>query len=208
VCYYTIDVLLPTRTQGYWIVHDESESLQKQAGIDAGKFILHDLAMDGVSVGAVKAAEGYISLYLGIGSIIPRYISLYLGICSIIDALTGYGSDDPPVPIDVTAINIQHNKNRSNLNSLSSSSTLSINIFNSTTTSILCYINNFTKYSTLNSNGLDVSVISILYGSTTLLSSLNIPGSSKLIIIPQLAPSDVARICTLLDKRSRKCVDT
>jgi hypothetical protein len=70
--YHPINVLLPTRGAGFWIVHDELESLQKQAIIDLGKFVAHDLAIDGVGAVAVKATEGVaaISLYLGIGSII------------------------------------------------------------------------------------------------------------------------------------------
>jgi hypothetical protein len=48
------------------------ESLQKQAIIDAGKFVAHDLAIDGVSTVDVKSVEGVaaISLYLGIGSVL------------------------------------------------------------------------------------------------------------------------------------------
>jgi hypothetical protein len=91
--YHPINVLLPTRSEGYWVVHDELEleSLQKQAIIDLGKFVAHDLAIDGVGAIAVKATEGVAA------------ISLYLGISSIIDAIQGGG--DPPVPIDVNAIN-------------------------------------------------------------------------------------------------------
>ena len=48
-------------------------------------FLAHDIAIDGVSVVAVKAAEGVAA------------ISLYLGIGSIIDAIQGGG--DPPDPI-------------------------------------------------------------------------------------------------------------
>jgi hypothetical protein len=43
--YHPLNVLLPTRTEGYWIIHDELESLQKQAIIDLGKFVAHDLAI-------------------------------------------------------------------------------------------------------------------------------------------------------------------
>jgi len=43
--YHPINILLPTRSEGYWVVHDELESLQKQAIIDAGKFVAHDLAI-------------------------------------------------------------------------------------------------------------------------------------------------------------------
>jgi hypothetical protein len=42
--YHTINVLLPARGAGFWMVHDELESLQKQACIiDLGKFTHHDL---------------------------------------------------------------------------------------------------------------------------------------------------------------------
>ncbi len=64
----------------------------------------------------------------------------------------GVGEGNPPAPIDVTAIN-------TNINSL-----------NNNTNSILDYINNYTRYSILNTNGLDVSGISILYGHTSLFS--------------------------------------
>jgi hypothetical protein len=37
--YHPINVPLPTRGAGFWIVHDELESLQKQAIIDLGKFL-------------------------------------------------------------------------------------------------------------------------------------------------------------------------
>ncbi len=83
-------------------------------------------------------------------------ISLYLGIGSVIDALTGGGN--PPAPIDVTAIN-------TNLNNL-----------NNTTYSILGYINNLICYWTWNTNGLDVSGISMLYGNTSLFSLFNVSG--------------------------------
>ncbi len=69
---------------------------------------------------------------------------------------------NPSAPIDVTAIN-------TNLNDL-----------NITTNSILGHINNLTRYSTLNTIGLDVSCISILYGNTSLFSSLNISGFTSL----------------------------
>jgi hypothetical protein len=98
------------------MVHCDLESLQKQAIIDAGKFVAHDVAIDWVSTVAVNSAEGVAA------------ISLYLGIGSIVDAITGDVGGDPPVPIDVTAIN-------TNINSL-----------NNNTTSILCYINHYTRY--------------------------------------------------------------
>jgi hypothetical protein len=148
--YHPITVLLPTRGEGFWFVHDELESLQKQlAIIDLGKFVAHDLAIEGVGAVALKATEGVAA------------ITLYLGLGSIIDAAIR-GGGDPPSPIDVTAINI-------NINSL-----------NTTTNSILGYINNYTRYSFLRSNGLDVSGYTSLKNNTTLLSSLNVSGYTSL----------------------------
>jgi hypothetical protein len=46
--YHPFYVLLPIRTGGFWFVHDELESLQKQAIIKACKFVAHDLAIEGV----------------------------------------------------------------------------------------------------------------------------------------------------------------
>ena len=78
--YHPINVLLPTRGAGFWVVHDELESLQKQAIIDAAKFLANGLAIEGVGVVALNAAEGVaaISLYLGIGSIIDLLRSVRL----------------------------------------------------------------------------------------------------------------------------------
>jgi hypothetical protein len=56
--YHPIHVLLPTRGAGFWFVHDELESLQKQAIIDLGKFVAHDLAIERVGAVALKATEG------------------------------------------------------------------------------------------------------------------------------------------------------
>ncbi len=81
--------VLPTRGPGFWVVHDELEvvhdeleSLQKQAIIDAAKFLAHDIAVEGVVVVAVKAVE---------------VVAQYHGIGSIIHLLTG-GGGDPPTP--------------------------------------------------------------------------------------------------------------
>ncbi len=56
--YHRFNVLLPIRTEGYWIVHDELESLQKQAIIDLDKFAIHDLEIDRVTIVAAGAAAG------------------------------------------------------------------------------------------------------------------------------------------------------
>ena len=171
--YHPFTVLLPIRTEGYWIVHDELESLQKQAIIDFGKFASLNLAVDKVVVVAGGAAAGVAA------------IATFLGLQSILSALSGGGGGGgggggtPPPPIDVIAINTQLNSNTNNINNLSTSSTLSINTLNNTTNSILGYINNSTRYSILNSNGLDVSGVSLLYGKTTLSSSLNVSDFSS-----------------------------
>ncbi len=89
-------------------------------------------------------------------------ISLYLGIGSIVDAVPGDGGGDPPIPINVTAID-------TNINSL-----------NNTTNSILGYINDYTRYSILNTNCLVVLGVSILYANTSLFSSLNVSGYTTL----------------------------
>ena len=165
--YHSSNILIPIRTEGYWIVHDELESLQKQAIIDLGKFALHDLAIDRVTIVAGGAAAG-------VGA-----IAGYLGLSSILNALAGGGS--PPAPIDVNAINTN------------------INTLNNTTNSILGYINNLTRYSILNSNGLNVSGISILYGSTTLISSLNVSGFTSLNNVTTLLSSlNVSGFTTLI----------
>ncbi len=93
--YHPFNILLPIRTEWYWIVHDELESLQKQAILDLGKFALHDLEIDRVTIVAAGAAAG-------VGA-----IAAYLGIGSILSILSGGGS--LPVPIDVTAINTNIN---------------------------------------------------------------------------------------------------
>ncbi len=86
--YHPANILLPTRGAGFWIVHDELESLQKQAIIDLGKFLAHDLAIDRIVVVAAGAAAGVAA------------IALYLGLCSILDLLTGGGGGDTPDPVD------------------------------------------------------------------------------------------------------------
>ena len=62
--------------QGFWIVHDEIESLYKQAIINAAKFLLHDGEIDVIGGVATKTAEAVaaIVLYLGISSIIKNLL--------------------------------------------------------------------------------------------------------------------------------------
>ncbi len=111
VCVYHLsNILLPIRTGGYWIVIDELESLQKQAIIDLGKFALHDLEIGRVAIVAGGAAAGVLA------------IGTYLGLSSIFNLLTGGASGDgtAPAPVDVTAINMNLNNTKNNLNSLAS----------------------------------------------------------------------------------------
>ncbi len=54
--YHPINVLLPTRGTGLWIVHDELESLQKQVVIDLGKFLENDIAIDRITIVAAGLA--------------------------------------------------------------------------------------------------------------------------------------------------------
>jgi hypothetical protein len=76
---------------------------------------------------------------------------------------------------------MQLNENTNNLNNLATSTALSFNTLNTTTTSILGYMDNLTRYSFLSSNhGLDVSGFTTLNGDTTLLSSLNVSGFTTL----------------------------
>ncbi len=102
--YHPFNILLPIRTEGYWIVHDELEFLQKQAIIDLGKVSIHDLAIDKVTVVAGGAAAG-------LGA-----IAAYLGLNSILSILSGAGS--LPAPIDVTAINTNINTLNNTTNSI------------------------------------------------------------------------------------------
>ncbi len=95
MCLSSFNILLPIRTEWYWIVRDELKSVQKQAIIDLGKFALHDLEIDRVTIVAASAAAG-------VGA-----IAAYLGIGIILSILSGGGS--LPVPIDVTAINTNIN---------------------------------------------------------------------------------------------------
>ncbi len=53
-----MDLKHSVRGAGFWVVHDELESLQKQAIIDLAKFVAHDLAIEGVGLVAAKATEG------------------------------------------------------------------------------------------------------------------------------------------------------
>ena len=113
--YHPYNILLPIRTEGYWIVHDELESLQKQAIIDLAKFVSINLALDRVIIVAGGAAAGVAA------------IAAFLGLQSILSALSGGGGGvggTPPPPIDVLAINMQLNDNINNINNLSTSSTL------------------------------------------------------------------------------------
>jgi hypothetical protein len=54
--YHPFNILFPIRTTGYWIVHDELESFQKQAIIDFAKFASLNTAVDEVVIVAGGAA--------------------------------------------------------------------------------------------------------------------------------------------------------
>jgi hypothetical protein len=108
--YHPLNILLPIRTEGYWMVQDELESLQKQAIIDFGKFASLNLAVDKVVLVAGGAAAGVAA------------IATFLGLQSILSALSGGGGGGggtPPPPIDIFAINMQINENTNNINNLS-----------------------------------------------------------------------------------------
>ncbi len=75
---------------------------------------------------------------------------------------------------------MQLNENTNILNNLATSTALLFNTLNTATTSILDYMNNFTRYSFLGSNGLDVSGLTTLNADTTLLSSFNVSGFTTL----------------------------
>ncbi len=114
------------------------ESLQKQAIIDLGKFLAHDIAIDRETIVAGGAAARVAA------------IATFLGLSSILNLLTGGGGSgggNPPALIDVVAINMQLNENTNNLNNLATSTALSFNTLNPTTTSILAYMNNLSRYS-------------------------------------------------------------
>ncbi len=102
--YHPFNVLFPIRTKGYWVVHDELESLQKQAIIDFGKFASLNLAIDKVVVVEAGAAAG-------VGA-----IATYLWINSILSILSGGGS--LPDPFDVTGINTNINSLNHTTNSI------------------------------------------------------------------------------------------
>jgi hypothetical protein len=161
--FHPYNLLLLTKLQGFWIVHDEIEGFHQQAIINAGKFLLHDGQIDAVTIVAAGAAKGVAA------------IILYLGIGSIISAILGGGGDTPPAPIDVSGINQRLNINEYNINSLSRGSVLSINNLNSTTTTILGYINDLTTRTIFNIGSLTVS------GNSTLLSALNVSGFTTLL---------------------------
>jgi hypothetical protein len=135
---HPINVLLPTRWAGFGILHDELESLQKQAIIDLGKVLAHDIAIDRVTIVAGGAAARVAA------------IAAFLGLSSILNLLTGGGGSgggNPPALIDVVAIKMQLNENTNKLNNLATSTALSFNTLNTTTTNILGYMNNLTRYS-------------------------------------------------------------
>ncbi len=74
--YHPPNILLPNRAPGFWVVHDELESLQKQAIIDIAKFVANDLKLDKIAgIGAATAASlAAVIAVMGIGSIISNIL--------------------------------------------------------------------------------------------------------------------------------------
>ena len=97
--FHPFNILLPTKLQGNWIVHDEIEGFHQQSIINAAKFLLHDGQIDAVTIVAAGAAKGVAA------------ILLYLGIGSIINTIIGGGGGTPPAPIDISGINQRLNIN-------------------------------------------------------------------------------------------------
>ncbi len=111
----------------YWDVHEQWEGvLLKQGEINLAKILFQDTEIVRIGGIVLGAAAGI------------RAIAVYLGLGALLDISTG-GGDDPPAPIDVTAINMNLSYARNDLNSLSSPITLEITNL-TTTTSILIYI--------------------------------------------------------------------
>ena len=100
--FHPFNMLLPTKLQGNWIVHDEIEGFHQQAIINAGEFLLHDGEIDAVSIVATGAANGVAS------------IVAFLGFTSINDFLTGGDNGSPPEPVDVSGINLRITNNENN----------------------------------------------------------------------------------------------
>jgi hypothetical protein len=166
--YHEYDALLPVHLASYWIVHDEIPNMLKQDILNTAESIIQqaEIAKIGGIATATGATVAALILVFGVGSI----ISSILG--------GGNGGDDSPV-VDVFAINLSINENKNNINNLSVESTLAITTLSNTTTSILGYINNLTRYSTLNTNNLNVSGFATL-NNTTCMSSLNVSGFATL----------------------------
>jgi hypothetical protein len=153
--YHEYDALLPVHIASYWIVHDEIANMLKQDILNTAESIIQqaEIAKIGGIAAATAATVAALILVFGVGSI----ISSILG--------GGNGGDDSPV-VDVFAINLSINENKNNINNLSVASTLAITTLSNTTTSILGYINNLTRYSTLNTNNLNVSGFATLNNTT------------------------------------------
>ena len=65
--FHPSNILLPNKSQGFWVVHDEIEGFHQQAIINAAKFLLHDGGIEAAGTVALTAAQGVaaITLYLG-----------------------------------------------------------------------------------------------------------------------------------------------
>jgi hypothetical protein len=150
------------------VCYDGEKLWMKADEIKRAKFLLHDGEIEAVGLVAFKATEGVAA------------IAVFLGFSSLNDFLTGGDNGSPPAPVDVSGFYTRLDLNQNNLNSLSTTSTLSINNLNTTTASILGYINGYTAFSSLKIINLNVSGFATLNNNVTLLSSLNASGLSTL----------------------------
>ena len=175
--YHDNDVTLPTRSEGWWEVHDELAQSQRdniglrfdvtnlqaasaltdaQIATIQGEVELAQATATGAQATATGAAGGVAAIIAG------------LGIGSIVNAIVGGGGVSTLSNIDVVGINTAINNHTSSISNL-----------NATSTTLLSYINALTNPTTLNVNNLNVSQKSLLNGIITCISSLNVSGVSS-----------------------------
>jgi hypothetical protein len=139
--YHPPNVLLPNRTPGFWVVHDELESLQKQAIIDMAKFALHDLELDRIGAIATGAAGVASGAAAGVGLLVAEGL------------LTGGEIGSLKTKTDTT-----NNK----LNNLSTNTTLEISNLNATSSTLFTNLNSLSTNTTLLINNLNTTSSSFL----------------------------------------------